>query len=512
MVAKSGQLNGRSLPKKLSTLSISWLNKEFRAVAVQKGVVTGSAEIAGTFDGPEGFSELLQRAVRETGYDGQTISLVLAHPRLVQQVTDVPPVKGAALQKVIHRQAQQQNMFPGEAAYANQFLVSSKRTRHLLLHLFPRLLLNQFTLACRRNGLLLVSVLPASAVLQRQLSALKLESSDVVALAAETAGSTSVVVADGDGRLLLARTLQDTWNADPARFAVDLNRTLLYATQQFHVTINKGVYLFGPGAAEQAPQIQRQIQVPVSVSPVEHDPFYWATESLNVRLDTAPNFLTPELQNAPQRRVFAKVVAACSVLLLAGSLALTGYSLVQARSEQATIDNLNAQLKSMETRRDKIKTLDDELTRKQQAIDVVLGERPAPKPAWLLAYLGQAVPADLVVTNFSVKREADFYRVKLEGVPQQGVKTPDMSASGSLAALKNQLSGNPFHMRLLDADAAGDTAASAKKTGGARVKAVAERVALSDWLNKVTVAVNPAAPPPPKPGEPASFSIEGVMR
>ena len=157
------------------------------------------------------------RAVQETGYRGQTVSLVLVPPRLVQHMLDVPPVKWSALNKVIQRQVAQQRFFPGEAAYARQMLASAKKSPRVLLHLLPRLVVSQFMLACRRNELHLVSVVPASAALQQQLRALSLQRSDVVMLAAETAGSTTLVICDGDGRLLLARTLQGTWNEDPAK-------------------------------------------------------------------------------------------------------------------------------------------------------------------------------------------------------------------------------------------------------------------------------------------------------
>ena len=292
-------------------------------------------------------------------------------------------------------------------------------------------------------------------------------------LAAETAGSTTLVICDGDGRLLLARTLQGTWNDDPAKLALDLKRTILFVQQQLAVNVNRGLCLFGTGAAEQAPVIQQHIQLPVSVSPVPCDPFYWATESLKVQPETAPNFQSPELQKAPQRRVFAKVVATAATLLLAASIALTGYSIVQSRREQANLASFQQQMAQLEGRQREFGQLDAELKRKQQAIQLVLGDRPPPKPAWLLAYLGQVVPADLVVTNFSVKREEDYYRVKLVGTYQPVSVTPDaLPVATSIENLKAALAGSPFHMSILEADAAGKIAGKdtePPKPGGLRV-------------------------------------------
>ena len=157
-----------------------------------------------------------------------------------------------------------------------------------------------------------------------------------------------------------------------------------------------------------------------------YEPFYWATESLKVRPEAAPNFQSPELQKAPQRRVFAKVVAVAATLLLAGIHRLDG---LFDRAEPARAGH-HRQLPAADSAasnagKESSTRLDAELKRKQQAIQLVLGDRPPPKPAWLLAYLGQVVPADLVVTNFSVKREDDYYRVKLAGTYQPASVTPD---------------------------------------------------------------------------------------
>jgi len=497
------------IPRSLSTLSVSWLNNQFKAVSVHRGKVLATWEKPGLYDGPDKFDEFIREAVRETGYTGHTLSLVLAHPRLVQQMVDVPPVKGTALNKVIQRQAFQQKYFSGEAAYASQMLVSAKNSPRVLIHLFPRLVLNQFMLACRRNNLDLVSAIPASAALQQQLPALGLQKGDIVALVAETAGSTTVVICDGDGRLLLARSLQTSWTEDAAKLAVDLNRTLLFTQQQYNLQVNRGLVIFGAGATEAAAVIQRQLQLPVKVSPVEYSPFFWATESLTVRPEVAPNFLSPELQKAPQRRIFAKIVGAASILLLAGSAALTYYSLKQARQEQATMTAMKEQVTKMEAREIVLDQLDAEMGRKQQAIQLVLGDKPPPKPAWLLAYLGQIVPADLVVTNFTVKREANYYRVRLGGTYQQASVTPNAPPiAASVEALKSQLATAPFHLRILETDASGRVI----NTGPSASAATGPRVPLGDWLNQIKQGLEKKIDPNTRREEVDHFVIEGVMR
>jgi len=268
------KLGANQIPGHLTTLSVSWLNNQFKAVAVHRGSVTGTWERPGDTDGAGNFDGFIREAVQQTGYHGQTVTLLLAHPRLVQQLVDVPPVKGAALQKVIQRQAQQQKVFAGEAACASQISPPGKGLQRVVLHLFPRLLLNQLIQGCKRNGLHLTAVIPPSAILHHQLGQLPLEPDEVAFLAAETVGSTSLVVGRSDGQILLARTLQGTWNEEPERLALDLNRTILFANQQYPGSFTKGLWLFGTGAEDQGEALQRNLQLPIHISPVFFESFY----------------------------------------------------------------------------------------------------------------------------------------------------------------------------------------------------------------------------------------------
>jgi hypothetical protein len=429
---------------------------------------------------------------------------VLAHPRLVQQLMEVPPAKGSALQKIIHRQAQQQKVFAGEAAWASQPCPSGKGARRILLHLFPKLLLNQLIDGCKRNGLHLAAVIPPSAVLQQQLTRLPLQKEEAALLAAETGGSTTLVMGHSDGQILLARTLPGNWNQDTERLSVDLNRTILFVHQQQGVGINQGVWLFGPGAAEQRQALQSQIQSPLNLSPVPFDPFYWATEALKLRSEAPPNLIGAELQKAPQRRVFAKVVAASTALIVAASLGASAFFVINGRQEKRDLAMLASQFERLEGKKNELQRLEAELSRKKRVVQLVMDDRPPPAPAWLLAYLAEAVPSDLVVTNLQVKREEDFWKIKLAGTPQQGVKYPDSQpVSSSMALLKSRLAGPPFHIRIAGSEDTADKAAGEKPA--------ASGSSLPAWLNRVAGSLaRKGASAKPEPQD--HFLIEGVMR
>ena len=498
------RLGENAIPAHLTTLSVSWLNNQFKAVSVHRGVVESTWERPGETDGAANFENFIREAVQQTGYRGQTVSLILSHPRLVQQLVDVPPVKGAALQKVIQRQAQQQKVFSGDAAWASQTCPAGKGIQRVVLHLFPRLLLNQLIQGCKRNGLHLTAVLPPSAVLHHQLTQLPLENDETGFLASETGGSTTLVVGGNDGQILLVRTLQGTWNDEPERLSLDLNRTILFVNQQYPDVNARSLWLFGAGSEDQGEAVQRQLQLPVRLSPVFFESFYWATEALKLKPEHTPNFISPELQKAPQRKVFAKVVAASTVVLVAGSLATSGYFLFAARQEAATIRALTNESAHLAQKKIDLQLLDTELTRKKQLVKLVLGDRPPPIPAWLLGYLAEAVPSDLVVTNLQIKRVDDFYRLRIAGTLQQAEKRPTpLSLSDSVALLKNRLAGVPFHMKILET---GDY-----KPAPAPVPPAPVDTSVPGWVRNVSNLLA-SKTSSGKPVNEDRFEIEGVVR
>jgi hypothetical protein len=507
-IVKKRKLGTGAIPANLTSLSVSWLNGQFKAVAVHRGSVEATWERAGVTEGAEHFDAFIREAVHETGYRGQTVVLVLAHQRLVQQLVDLPPIKGKKLQKVIQRQAKQQKMFPGDASWASEACPPGKAGQRMVLHLLPRQLVNHLVQGCKRNGLRLVAVIPPSAVLHQQFAHLGLENDEVGLLAAETGGSTTLCAGGNDGRILLARTLPGSWNEDAQHLAVDLNRTALFISQQYSAPINRGLWIFGPGAEEKVETIQRHVQLPVEVSPVNDEPFYWATEALKLRLDAVPNLVSRDLREEPQRRVFATVVAVITALMIVASLLASSYFFAQARQDASNIQAMARDAARLRATKAELEALDHELSRKKQVIKLILGDRPPPTPAWFLAYLGDTVPPELVVTNLHIVREEDYYKVQVAGTFQRGLP-PSANAQvvDPVDVLKARLSGPPFHLKISEKrEDKPAVAATSSKSGTASDSSV------PGWLSRLAAAVG-SHPSTAKQTPPEDhFAIEGIMR
>jgi hypothetical protein len=497
-IARGGR--GDAIPSGLTTLSVSWLNGQFKALAVHRGVVRGTWERTGDIEDAAQFAALLREAAQQTGYHGQTVTLLLAHPRLAQQVVDVPPVKGTALQRILQRQVQQQKIFVGEAAWVCQNSLSGKSEPRVVMHLLPAALLNELLLGCRRNGMDLAAVLPVCAALHRQSRQLPLGKGDIALLAGETGGLTTVVVSRGDGHMLLGRTLPGTWNDGAERLAMDLNRTILFMQQKYGVTINKGIWLSGSGAEDLARNVQQHLQLPVGVGAPGYEPFYWARQALTLRPSQSPNFISPELQMRRQRRVFAEVVAAASVLVALALISLVVYASLQARQEAANIAVLSDRLKRLQARQNELQQLAARLSHEKQVASLVLNDRPPPVPAWFLGYLSEVVPAELVVTNLHVQREENCWRVRLAGGYQPAIGNPTPAAlSNAVSGLSARLANGPFHVKIL-------TEAEEEKAGQGRAQAGDAAGLIPTWVANVSRGIQA------KPAPTDRFTIEGLMR
>jgi len=507
-LAKKNKAVLAAIPSHLTTLSVSWLNNQFKAVAVHRGQIEATWERPGSTEGPEHFDAFIREAVHETGYRGQTVSLVITHPRLAQQLVDLPPIKGKKLQKVIQRQARQQKMFPGEASWASEPCPPGKVAQRVVLHLFPKQMITLLVLGCKRNGLRLATVVPTSAVLQQQFVHLILEKHEVGLLAAETGGSTTLSAGGSDGQVLLARTLPSSWNEDPNHLGLDLNRTALFISQQYSSPINRGLWLFGPGAEDRVEAIQKHVQLPVDVSPVVEDPFYWATEALKLHPERSPNLISRELREQPQRRVFAAAMGVLTVLVVISSLVASAYFLSQARLEAANVRALSRDTTRIQNSRAELESLDRELSRKKQIIRLVLGQRPPPVPAWFLSYLAEAVPPELVVTNLHVIREEDYYRVQLAGTVQHGLPAPAVPpVAEPIDVLKARLTGPPFNLKLKETE--DDKTTRAVTTG----KLSSIDTSAPGWLSRLAKVVSgKTAPTAAKPVVQDYYLIEGTLR
>src|SRR5687768_12500970 len=158
------------------TFAISILNGQIKAVTFRRGKGTEAS-----WDGPDSLADLtgltpvLRDAVKKMQTEAKQVAMVIADPRLSDQLVEVPQVRGGMMHRLLERQAQRVKAFPGDAVWSSQAALPTKNSNAVLMHLCPKPVRDHLLQNCREAQLELVRVLPTTAILVSHLKSLPIQ-------------------------------------------------------------------------------------------------------------------------------------------------------------------------------------------------------------------------------------------------------------------------------------------------------------------------------------------------
>lgn len=436
-----------------SLLCLSWLDGSVMAVAVNHGAVGSSWERPDRVPDFSDFLAVLTGAVEHTRSGARQVAMVMAHPRHIHQILEMPPAKGGTLAKFLLRRVQTLKTFDEEAAWASQPAMPTKNSNAVLLHIFPKSLVDQLVAAGEKAHLQFVRLIPTTSVLIDQLKRLSVPKSELALLVAETGSTTTVVIGTSDGRVCLGRVLRASWNQELDSLAVDLARTIGFAEQQSGIGVGS-VWLFGAGAQDQVPALQAALQLPVKLSPVEYSPFYWAEQAAKLPEKDDGNLISLQVLEAPKRRRLLTATGLILLFLLVFALAVSGFIEMLRREWLRTLVKERAAMVQLQDIRNEMLKRHQELQRKREFVQIVLDEKPSAAPAWFLGYMSEAIPPELLLTELHVARTNDGWSVKMAGVAQPPTNSAPASAPAPavfrrvMSSMTNELVTGPFQLKI----------------------------------------------------------------
>ncbi|MGE3312953.1 MAG: hypothetical protein AB7O66_23535 [Limisphaerales bacterium] len=486
-------------PRGLTTLGISWLGGQFEAVALHKGEVAGTWRAPDCCDDVEQFSDLARQAVEKTGFQGNSIHLVLSHAKLTHLLVEVPDARGPALKALVQRQVERLKSFDEPAAWTFEKSEPTKTSGSAIVHILPQAILQRLQFRAGQSGLQLASVTPPTGTLHAQLARLPLDGNQVGLIATDFQGSTTIVVGRREGPLFLARSLDGSRTRGASALVVDVNRTLLFVSQRFGTEI-AGVWLFGQAMSDHLEEFRAQLSVPVTFSPEAQADHYWTLESLRAPADYSPNLVSAQQLRAPQRKALLKLTTVLASTSILGALAAAASIRFLAATEERHIASLAPQAAQLEAEHRTLQQTYLDLARRERFIQGVLDQRPGPIPVWLTAYLGEVTPPDIAISHLQIRRETNLWRVTVTGRLQ--ASTPSATTTTTLRqgaeALAEHLRSGPFHATVLPWSLTGaDDPASRPKSAAS---------AFADWAGQRRAAgPSPIAPP-------TQFTLTALLR
>ncbi len=486
----------RKFPASVTTLSISWLQGKVEAIAIHRGEPAGTWTCPDLVEDLGRLGDVVKTAAQRTNYNGTTVSMVLAHPRLAHQLIETPPTRGNALENAIERQIERMKVFDGNAAWSFESAGESRNAQNTLLHLVPKSIIEQLVAAAGRAGLDLVSVVPTTSILRQQLPQLGLAGNEVALLVAQTGDLLTLLVGRRDGGILLGRSLDPSRMSGAGGLALEINRTLLFVNQQFGAPISN-IWWYGAAATERIAELAPQLPVPMRSSPEVLRPYYWAEENARLGNEKLPNLVSSEQRNAPKRKAILHVSSLATLALLIISTGTFSVMTYLRSREQSSIRKLEQQVAMLQEQHRDLQTTQSNLARQEEMVKALLDGRLTPVPAWFLAYLGQEVPPEVRLTEASIRREGDHWNLRLAGAPQPVMDrkpgSPSQTLSNAVATLADRLQHGPFRVRLAgNPNALGVPVASPSAAAAQPMSAVS---AVASWAARKPSAAAPTQSP-----------------
>lgn len=420
-------------------LGVCWLHGSLHAAVFRGKKTVGSWSAAAPIKTMPELGPALDEALTELKFGGTEIFLLLENDQFVHQIEATPPFSDSVARNFLHARVQRYEKEHAPVLWVSEPAAGIKKERSFILHMLPRTFYEELNRILLDRRLDLTRILPLVVPVRRELDRFPISKGRPVLVAVEAGGATVVMVSKVGEELLFARTILATWSADPARIGVEINRSLLYANQQFSTTVDR-IWLLGQdnhATAEVSAKCGtgRQITV-LPTSPIE-----WLQSASKLPPRQPVNLVAGHLRRKSQQRSIRRgLLIACWVTLLL--LAVDAWSTSQAWSgEQRQYAKLQANESKMGGERDRLLERNHAVEVERAFIRQVDDERLPPVPGKFAAYLASVLPAEIRLSDLTVKWEDVVgWSFHIEGTVEADADT----APEILSNLQRQLAQSPL--------------------------------------------------------------------
>jgi hypothetical protein len=429
-------------------LGVAWMHGALYAASFRRQTVLTKWEAATPVRTMEDFATALDEAIVELKFTGTEIFCVLAHDEFVHQTESAPDFSEKAARAYLRGRVERLEQEREPLLWVWQRAAVIKKESNHILHLLPVAFyhkLNEILLARRLD---LTRILPLHIPLQLALSTLT-ETRDMPLLVATAAGSaTSVLVGKTGSDLLFSRTILESWSNDAPRVAVEINRSLLYAKQQFGTNVDF-LWLLGKGAEQAQAEVSSKcgkasdVVVEDNIGPVD-----WLKSIVKLSPRHPVNLVGSFLRQKRRGRFLRRLAMAACWLGLA-LLGFDAWNDEQAwTAELARLQGLAANEENLTTERERLAQRNTETAQRRAFVQIVRDDRLPPVAAKFLAFVATVLPREASLTNFSTKwnEENGAWEFEFDGSLEADPET----AALMTASLRRQLANGPFRARIQD--------------------------------------------------------------
>lgn len=427
------------------TLGIVWVHGLFHAGVFRREVFKWGWACPGVVHTPEEFESALDQAMVELRFGGTEVFLILEHDVFVHQVEQAPAFSDAAAKVFLRGRVERFEKEHEPVLWVSQRTVSARKEATFLLHLLPSAFYG------RINGLLLdrhldlTRILPLTVPLQLSIPALAAGKPNPIMIAADSGHATTVMVGQPDGELLFARTMMMRWDTDPARIAVEVNRSVLYAKQQFSAVIET-IWLLGTAGETARTEVQTRCGAGKEIILRHSTTLDWMALVAKLTPRHPVNLVAGYLGRKRRLQFVRRVlISACWIALTL--LGVDAWARVQSRqNELRRLHDLQKNHSALIAERDALIVRNKTAQQLRDFVRQASDERLLPIPSRFLAHVSGILPQEAQLTELSIRWDDATGKWVFR---MQGVITGDEeSCQESLAAFRRNLSRSLLQIKM----------------------------------------------------------------
>lgn len=402
--------------KGLTILSVSLVNGRFRAMSIINDSIHKSWEKPGILLRSKGLYQAISDAIDHTEFPGTDISILVEDSRCMTLAVQLPAMSTTDLLPILERKANQAKTWEGPAVWRHHIGMQARGKESIHLEVWPQSFIDEIIQVCEDLDLQLQLFAPLSSLSESQLSTLSIEPGEATILIFILEGKVTFLAAGEDGAPILTRHLapaQD-WVPLGERIGTEVNRTIMFITQQLNVTIPH-IWFLAEEEHLTLDEVQPHVSTPVLSCPVKPDWKYWLWVAATLPLNITNNFTPFEVRRAPLRKMFTKTLAAAIAGFVILGVGTTGIIEGYFSKNKDHLQTTTAQAVALQEDQQHWKSQLVTIHTKRQWAQNITGTKAPSLEGPLLSHLGNVIPPQMILHKASIKKIDNAWDVELVG-------------------------------------------------------------------------------------------------
>lgn len=423
-------------------LGIGWLHGAFHVGVFRRQKMVGNWSSPEPVKTMTEFGITLDAALEELKFGGTEAFLLLENEQFAHQIEATPPFSDSMAHSYLQARVQRYEKENTPVLWVSQPAGGIKKERSFIVHMLPRSLYDSVNRLLLERRLDLTRIVPLVVPVQRELDRFPIAKGRPVLVAVEAGGVTVVMVAKVGEELLFARNILASWSADPGRIGLEINRSLLYANQQFSTTVDR-VWLLGENNRSTA-EVNAKCGTGRQITVLPTAPIEWLQTLAKMSPRHPVNLVAGHLKRKSQQRSIRRALLAASWLGLL-FLIVEGWSSAHSwREEKRQYSALQAGEAKMAAERERLLERNQAVQQEREFVRRVDAERLPAVPGKFAALVAGILPDNVRLNDLSVKwEEPTGWTFRIEGI----VESDEETTREIVAGLQRQLAASPLKVR-----------------------------------------------------------------